>query len=85
MYKVKSTYKVLADKVLEQDSCEEWIDWALEMMMAGFESEHLIVLAGLSLNTNCFEFDDIVNRALQELSLNKATKDNIIYLCLLPN
>ncbi len=79
MYKVKSTYKVLADKVLEQGSREEWIDWALEMVMAGFESEHLIILAGLTLDTNRFEFDDIVNRALKELSLDKATKDEIVY------
>jgi len=85
VHKVKSTYKVLADKVKQQDNAEDWIDWALEMMEAGFESEHLFILAGISRKLNRFEFDGIVNRTLKELSLDKATneeitKGNIYYL-----
>lgn len=79
MHKVKSTYKVLADKVLQQDTIEEWKDWSLEMMLAGFESEHLIILAGLTPPMNRFEFSEIVNKALKELSLDTATPDEIIY------
>jgi hypothetical protein len=79
MHKIKSTYKVLANKALERDSVEEWIDWALEMMEAGFETEHLIIIAGLSPQLNRFEFDDIVNRALKELSLDTMTKDEMVY------
>ena len=79
MYKVKSTYRVLANKVLQQDSSEEWIDWALEMMMAGFNSENLIILAGSNPHSNRFEFDDVVNRTLRELSLDKATQEEIVY------
>ncbi len=79
MHKVKSTYNVLASKVRQRDSAEEWIDWALEMMEAGFESEHLVILAGLSPHLNRFEFDDIVNKALKELSLDTMTNDEMIY------
>src|ERR1044071_8403068 len=79
MHKVKSTYRVLADKVLQQDTIEEWKDCSLEMMMAGFESEHLIILAGLMPPMNRFEFSEIVNKALKELSLDTGTPDEIIY------
>ena len=78
MYKVKSTYKVLANKLLQRDSNEEWIDWALEMMMAGFESENLIILAGLTPYSNRFEFDNTVNKTLKELSLDKANHEEIV-------
>jgi len=78
MHKVKSTYKVLADKVLQQDNAEDWIDWALEMMEAGFESEHLLILAGLSSKLNRFEFDEIVNKTLKELSLDKVKNEEIV-------
>jgi Glu-tRNA(Gln) amidotransferase subunit E-like FAD-binding protein len=79
MHKVKSTYKVLAYKLLEIGSTEEWIDWALEMMEAGFETEHLVILAGLSPHLNRFEFDDIVNKTLKELSLETVTIDEATY------
>jgi hypothetical protein len=79
MYKVKSTYKVLADKALQKDTAEEWIDWALEMMESGYETEHLVMLAGLSPHLNRFEFDDTVNRALKELSLDTVKKDEMVY------
>ena len=75
MHKVKSTYKVLGSRALQQDSAEDWIDWALEMMEAGFESEHLIILAGLSPSLNRFEFDDIVTKTLKELSLDRFSED----------
>lgn len=78
MHKVKSSYKILADKVLQQDNAEDWIDWALEMMEAGFESEHLFILAGLSPKLNRFEFDEIINKTLKELYLDKATNEEII-------
>ena len=63
---------------MQKDFIEEWIDWALEMMQAGFETENLIILAGVSPNLNRFEFNDIVNRALKELSLDGFVKDEII-------
>jgi hypothetical protein len=79
MHKVKSTYKVLVEKVLQGVTIEVWKDWALEMMEAGFETEHLILLAGLSLQTNRFQLDDMINKALQELSLDSMSNDEIVY------
>lgn len=69
----------MALKVLRKDCAEDWIDWALEMMEAGFETEHLIMLAGLSSHTNRFEFDVTANNALRELALVGYTDDQVVY------
>jgi hypothetical protein len=79
MHKVKSTYKVLVEKALQGGTIDEWKDWALEMMEAGFETEHLILLAGLSPQTNPFQLDDMINKALKELSLDSMSNDEIVY------
>jgi hypothetical protein len=79
MHKVKSTYKVLAAKARERDSIEEWIGWALEMMEAGYETEHLVILAGISPRSNHVNADGIIDKALNELSLDTLTKDETIY------
>lgn len=63
---------------MQNVQAEDWIDWALEMMMAGFESEHLIELAGISPQTNRFQLDDVINKTLKELSLDKTTNEQII-------
>jgi hypothetical protein len=79
MHKVKSTYKVLVEKALQRGTIEGWKDWALEMMEAGFETEHLILLAGLSPHFNRFQLDDIVDKALKELSLEAKFNDEMVY------
>lgn len=79
MHKVKSTYKVLVEKALQRGTIEGWKDWALEMMVAGFETEHLILLAGVSPHLNLFQLDDIINKALHELSLDTMSNNEIVY------
>lgn len=79
MHIVKSTYKVLINKVLPYESVEAWKDWALEMMEAGFETEHLILLAGLSTDVNHFKLDEIIRNALKELSLDAMPEKEIVY------
>lgn len=79
MHKIKSTYKVLAIKEFQKDLAEEWIDWALEMMESGYETEHLTMLAGLSPHSNRFEFNEVVNKTLKELALDSTTKEEVLY------
>ena len=79
MHIVKSTYKVLINKVLPYESVEAWKDWALEMFEAGFETEHLIQLAGTSADVNRFQLDEIINNALKELSLDEMSEEEIVY------
>lgn len=78
MHAVPSTYKVLANRALQQDSTDDWIDWAMDMIEAGFESEHLYILAGMPRQINSFELNAVVNRTLEELSLNKNSDDEVI-------
>lgn len=79
MHIVKSTYKVLINRILPYESVDTWKDWALEMMDAGFETEHLIQLAGLSADVNPFQLEEIINNALKELSLDAMPEEEIVY------
>ncbi|MCS3801437.1 hypothetical protein [Niastella sp. OAS944] len=79
MHIVKSTYKVLINKVLPYESVEDWKDWALEMMEAGFETEHLILLAGLSADVNRFQLEEIIKHTLKELTLDAMPEEEIVY------
>lgn len=79
MHTVKSTYKVLINRVYPYESVDVWKDWALEMMEAGFETEHLIQLAGLSVDVNHFQLEEIIKNALKELSLDAMPEEEIVY------
>ncbi|WP_316822517.1 hypothetical protein [Pedobacter gandavensis] len=39
MTKVISTYKILMKKSINHDIDEAWVEWAREMMQAGYESD----------------------------------------------
>lgn len=49
------------------------------MMDAGFETEHLIQLAGLSAEVNHFQLEEIIKNALKELSLDAIPEEEIVY------
>lgn len=61
---------MLAEKALQRDRTEDWVDWALEMMENGFEGEYLHILAGLTPPFYRSYTDDVVDRTLLELGLN---------------
>jgi hypothetical protein len=82
---IKSTYKILALYVLNRDADESWAIWALDMLSAGFESDQLILLAGISKPYNQFYLRELTARAFAELSLDtssleKALNDYTLYL-----
>jgi hypothetical protein len=79
MHTVKSTYKVLINRVYPYESVDVWKDWALEMMEAGFETEHLILLAGLSADVNRFQLEEIIKHTLKELTLDAMPEEEIVY------
>lgn len=78
VYKVKSTYKVLADKAMNHDSGEDWVDWAIEMIESGYENDHLYVLAGLSFPYNIFQVHELAEKAFDELGIERPSGDNAI-------
>src|SRR6478735_625598 len=67
------TYKIVSYSVDPDFNSDECVDWAIEMLELGHETEHLLILAGLSKPTNYFETTDYLRRALQELGLEEKT------------
>ena len=72
-------------KSLDLPIGEEGVDWAIEMIEAGFESENLYMLAGHSKPYNSFELGELTNCVLKDLGLDysnhdSTTKNYVYYL-----
>ncbi len=82
---VESTPEILALKVLNRNFDMRWIQWALKMIKAGFETEYLLILAGESEPFNHFEMTDLTNQVFRELNFDYTNKSIIInnYVCYL--
>ena len=57
-HKVVSTYRVLMKKAFNEDIDETWIDWAIEMIREGYESDNLYILAGINKPYHQFDSKD---------------------------
>lgn len=75
---IKSTYSILALYVLNRDADDSWAIWALDMLGAGFETEHLVILAGAREPYNQFYMRDLTARVFSELSLDFSAFDRVI-------
>lgn len=75
---VGSTYKILCYRVLEWPIDKEWIDWAIEMIQAGFETENLLYLASFDLTENQFKLQEVANKAFKELHLDLSDRMRVI-------
>lgn len=76
--KVLSTYKILKGKAFNENIDGTWVDWALEMMEAGFESDNLYILAGITKPFNQFELHELTRKVLEDLGFSYADKDAIL-------
>jgi hypothetical protein len=85
MKPVKSTAEILAFKALNLEVDKTWVDWAVDMLMAGFNTEHLAILAGESEPFNQFQMQELVDKVLAELQLGFKDKAQTIknYACYL--
>ena len=72
------TAKVVAYSVIPNYDMNECVDWAFQMVELGYDSENLVILAGLSKPTNYFEAGKYVASALNELNLVALTGDSAI-------
>ena len=83
----ESKYKaeILVVKALNRDINKIWVDWAVDMLMAGYDTEHLAILAGESEPFNQFEMQELTDKVLAELQLDYSDKDLTIknYVCYL--
>ncbi|WP_461790907.1 hypothetical protein [Pedobacter sp.] len=77
IYLVKSTHAILAYKALNYDIDQFWIDWAVLMLMNGYDTEHLVILAGISPPYDQFELHSLTSKVLNELHLDYSDKDQI--------
>ena len=68
------TYKILKEKAFNADIDESWIDWAIEMMEAGYEADSLYQLAGTIKPYNQFELQVLTTQVLKDLQLDYSDK-----------
>jgi hypothetical protein len=73
-----STAHLLADKALQETAGQQCVDWAIGMLEQGYESEHLIRLAGMLPLYNHFEVSSLRDRALEELQIRQSNNDSIL-------
>lgn len=78
MKPIDSTHEILALKHLQRDVGERWVNWAVEMMGNGFETEHLVELAGIERPYNQFELYDLTNKVFKELGLDYGNQNRVI-------
>jgi hypothetical protein len=78
MKPIPSTAEILAYKVLNRGVDKTFINWAVDMLRAGFDTEYVVELAGASLNDNQFELQALATKALMELGLGYNDKNQII-------
>ncbi|HYG38322.1 MAG TPA: hypothetical protein VD908_06880 [Cytophagales bacterium] len=85
MKPVKTTAEILAFKAFNRDIDENWVDWAVDMLTAGYDTENLTILAGESEPFNQFQMQELADKVLSELKLDYSDKDEAIknYACYL--
>ena len=80
LQKVASTAEILVYKQQNININAQWKDWALEMLMAGYETENLFILAGEDIHCNPIEFAELTDKIFEELHLNEIDSNSIIIL-----
>ncbi|MCD0489937.1 hypothetical protein LPB86_16970 [Pedobacter sp. MC2016-14] len=65
-------------KAFNEDVDETWIDWALEMIEAGYESDNLYILAGISRPYHQFELQRLTDKVLVDLNLDYEDQPQMI-------
>ncbi len=78
MEPIAATAEVLAYKVLKRHNEEGWVNWAYNMLVAGYETENLLILAGMRGTLEYFEMWTLTDRVLQELQLDYLNTDEVI-------
>ena len=78
MKPIESTYEILAWKHFNLPVDEKWINWAVEMLIEGFETEHLIELAGILKPYNQHELCYLTDKVFKELNLDYSNQNNVL-------
>lgn len=78
MEPIAATAEVLAYKILNRLTDKGWIEWAYNMLGADFETEHLLILAGMQQPLEYFEMRTLTDNVLAELRLDYSNTDEVI-------
>jgi hypothetical protein len=70
------TYKIVANSEISDFNTDDCVDWAIEMVGVGNETEHILILAGLTKPTNYFETIKYLKTALSECGLSEKTGED---------
>jgi hypothetical protein len=83
---VISTYRVLMEKTFNEDFDKSGVEGSFEMMEAGYESENLYILAGITKPYNQFELQELTDKIITDLNLETSDKSltirNYVYYIL---
>jgi len=75
---VLTTYRILKAKSLNENIDESWVDWAIGMMEAGYESENLYMLAGVTSPYNQFVLQELTDKVLRDLNLDYSDSRTVL-------
>lgn len=62
-------YKIVSYPEVPNFNADDSVDWAFEMLSLGYETENLLILAGISKPTNYLEIIGYLKKALSELDI----------------
>lgn len=72
------TNKILAYKELTFFDINDAIDWAVDMLMLGYDSPSLLILAGISKPTTYYEAEPYLTQSLRELNISVPASEEAI-------
>ncbi len=75
---VLSTHIILKNKAFNHDFDESWVDWAIDMIEAGFNSENLYTLAATSKPYNQTALQALTSKVLQDFNLTYSNKQLVV-------
>ena len=75
MEPIKSTIEILAFKALNRNINQVWVQWAVDMLVKGYDSDYLAVLANESEPFEQIRLQEITTKILNELCLDYSDKD----------
>jgi hypothetical protein len=72
--KPQSTFRILKAKAFNENFDDSLIDWAFEMIEAGYESINLYTLAGVLKPYNQFELQELTSAVFKDLNFDYGDK-----------
>lgn len=73
-----TTTRIVAEKWLQKTCAQQCVDWAIGMLEDGSESDHVTRLAGKLPPFNHFEIAALRDRALEELQVVEAPREEAV-------